>query len=128
MNMLAEDVDNTDNSFVSTSLSSSDLSDVSMKNSKPTLEEPKGRALNFSMDEHHVGNILSNSTGSHQMQEDDLSDVTIGDDDEDMEMLTSKILAPTVVPSNISLGKLMLLLYYVTIDQSRNQQYIILLI
>lgn len=108
MNMLAEDVDHTDNSFVPTPLSSSELSDVSMKNSKLTLEEPKGRALNFSMDEHHVGNILSNLTASHHMHDDDLSDVTIGDDDEDMEMLTSKILAPTVVPHNTSQGKLLL--------------------
>lgn len=102
--MLAEDTDHTDHSFIPTPLPPSELSNNENKNTKPTLEEPKGRALNFSMEEHHVGNILSNSSAKHLEHDDiDLSDVTIGDDDEDMEMLTSKILAPTVEPKNESL-------------------------
>lgn len=104
MNMLAEDADHTDHSFMPTPLPSSELSHIDNKPTKPILEEPKGRALNFSMDEHHVGNILSNSSAKHHDHDDiDLSDVTIGDEDEDMEMLTAKILAPKVEPRNVSL-------------------------
>lgn len=104
--MLAEDVDHSDHSFIPTPLPSSELSSSGMKTTKPTPDEPKGRALNFSMDEHQVGNVLSNvSVGHHQHDDIDLSDVTIGDDDADMEMLTSKILAPTAEPKNSSMGK-----------------------
>lgn len=111
--MLAEDADHADHSFASTPLPASELSDSGQKTTKPSLEEPKGRALNFSMDEHHVGNVLSNSTARHHEHDDiDLSDVTIGDDDEDMEMLTSKILAPTMESKNSSLGKFFLIVFF----------------
>lgn len=106
MNMLAEDVEHTDNSFIPTPLPASELSGTGVKSSKLILEEPKGRALNFSMDEHHIGNNLSNVTARHLGHDDfDLSDVTIGDEDEDMEMLTSKILSPKLESKNASLGK-----------------------
>lgn len=106
MNMLSEDMDHTDHSFVPTPLPTSELSAMSQKTTKPVLEEPKGRALNFSMEDHHGGNVLSNLTSGHQDHDDiDLSDVSIGEDDEDMEMLTSKILAPTLEPKNSSMGK-----------------------
>lgn len=102
MNMLAEDVDHSDHSFLPTALPSTD---VSPKTTKPTFEEPKGRALNFSVGEHHTENVLSNTTTKHGDHDGlDLSDVTIGEDDEDMEMLTSKILAPTMESKNSSLG------------------------
>lgn len=107
MNMLAEEMDHSDHSFVPTPLPSSEVFDSGQKTTKPTMEEPKGRALNFSLDEHHVENVLSNSTMTqhHDHGDIDLSDVTIGDDDEDMEKLSSKILAATLEPKNASVGK-----------------------
>lgn len=104
MNMLAEDMDHV---FRPTPLPT-DTSKITTVAS--TVDEPKGRALNFSMDEHHVGNILSNSSADHHHHHTDhddfdLSDVTIGDDDEDMDMLTSKILAPKMESKNTSFGK-----------------------
>uniref|UniRef100_A0AAR5Q6V1 Epidermal cell surface receptor n=3 Tax=Dendroctonus ponderosae TaxID=77166 RepID=A0AAR5Q6V1_DENPD len=67
-----------------------------MKNSTTPLsaEEPRGRALNFTLHAAHDGNNLPNMTASHD--EFDLSDVTILDGDEDgmEEMLSPKILAP----------------------------------
>lgn len=108
MNMLAEDVEHTDNSFIPTPIPPSELTGTGVKSSKMVLDEPKGRALNFSMDERHVGNNLSNVTARHLGHDDiDLSDVTIGDEDEDMEMLTSKILSPKLESKNSTIGKQM---------------------
>lgn len=53
----------------------------------PTTEEPKGRALNFTMN--NTGNVLSNSSYGTS----DLSDVTI-DEDEEEEQSNPRILAP----------------------------------
>ncbi|XP_018569451.1 putative epidermal cell surface receptor [Anoplophora glabripennis] len=69
------------------------------------VDEPKGRALNFSVEEENPRNVLSNM--SHHHDEDNSDDVTIHDDDNfnlDVDSLDSKILAPKNQIHNFSLS------------------------
>ncbi|XP_028134992.2 putative epidermal cell surface receptor isoform X2 [Diabrotica virgifera virgifera] len=70
-------------------------------NSSAAAEEPKGRALNFTLGGHENDNVLMNPTNHSGV---DLSDVSIGDDDDDfdMEMLHPKILSPKAELKNAS--------------------------
>jgi hypothetical protein len=79
-------------------------------------EEPKGRALNFTMDEPGAGNVLSgNSTARDELG--DLSDVTINEDEDVDEhemqaerILTSKATGHNVTNSTVQgIGKVILL-------------------
>ncbi|KAJ8953042.1 hypothetical protein NQ314_007417 [Rhamnusium bicolor] len=103
LNMLAED--SVDNVFRPTPNPSSE-SPNSTENSTEALtssaDEPKGRALNFTIEEENRDNILSNSSRHHN--DFDLSDVTIHDDDFDMDY-NSKILGPKSQLHNLTLGK-----------------------
>ncbi|XP_019877243.2 putative epidermal cell surface receptor isoform X2 [Aethina tumida] len=67
-----------------------------------STDEPKGRALNFTMEEQTVGNVLSQNATHDEFG--DLSDVSIDNDDEDDEMLSGKILAPKGMPNNRTIG------------------------
>ncbi|RZC41146.1 epidermal cell surface receptor, partial [Asbolus verrucosus] len=74
------------------------------KNLSIPAEEPKARALNFSIDDPNTGNILSsNATAAHD-EFGDLSDVTIGEDEDvdEHEMQAAKILAPKLTGHNVT--------------------------
>lgn len=62
-------------------------------------EEPKGRALNFTVNESTSGNILSSNGTAHD-EFGDLSDVTINEDEDDHEMQTERISTPKVTGHN----------------------------
>ncbi|XP_056635330.1 putative epidermal cell surface receptor isoform X1 [Diorhabda sublineata] len=99
MSMLAEDSDGT---FQPTPVSISTSFDPSLSkanNSSMIADEPKGRAINFSMDAHENENILLNSSNPNDF---DLSDVSINDDDDFDEMIQPKILSPKNVLDNTS--------------------------
>ncbi|XP_068895626.1 putative epidermal cell surface receptor isoform X3 [Tenebrio molitor] len=66
-------------------------------------EEPKGRALNFTMDEPGAGNVLSgNSTARDELG--DLSDVTINEDEDvdEHEMQAERILTSKATGHNVT--------------------------
>ncbi|CAH1181924.1 unnamed protein product [Phyllotreta striolata] len=105
MSMLAEDSDmgfqptplpSVEPLFPETSTASNEISD---KNATGPVEEPKGRALNFTMSKHDGENVLHNASSIDT----DLSDVTINDDDNfDMDVVQPKILAPKTELKNVS--------------------------
>ncbi|XP_074036890.1 stranded at second isoform X1 [Leptinotarsa decemlineata] len=98
LDMLAEDSYNV---FRPSPNPSSELNTV--QRSAFSKEEPKGRALNFTVDEHHAGNILSNFSKHHD--DFDLSDVTIGDDEDfDMDLDHHKMMLPKSDSKNSTFG------------------------
>lgn len=68
-----------------------------------TIDEPRGRALNFTIDEHGHQNVLSSNTSTHD-QFGDLSDVSMDNDDDD-ERYDGKIITSKLLENNKTLGK-----------------------
>ena len=64
-------------------------------------DEPRGRALNFTMKDPNSENVLSSNTTTHD-EFGDLSDVSINEDEDEDEhsMQTERILTPKVTGHN----------------------------
>ncbi|CAH1116582.1 unnamed protein product [Phaedon cochleariae] len=107
LNMLVEDSDNVfrPTPVPSPAAKTTKTTNMPEANSVLPLEEPKGRALNFTAADPqiHSANILTNSSEHHT--DFDLSDVSINDEDDfDMDMVHTKILAPKSISKNLTMG------------------------
>lgn len=75
-----------------------------------STDEPKGRAINFSLAEHNNENILMGNVSSKQTSVEDLSDVSM--DDDEMEDENMKIMTPKVTDNSTTPFGMMTKLYF----------------
>ncbi|CAH0551231.1 unnamed protein product [Brassicogethes aeneus] len=102
MSMLAEDMDQI---FQPTPVPKTTTNNSTSSANLTTSEEPKGRALNFTMEEQSGGNVLSQNVSHDEFG--DLSDVSISneDDEEIKPKVEKKMLVEKEKLSNKTMGK-----------------------